>query len=119
MIAPHPNHPNTVAIADRRSLFLMDAGPRYPNDRFSAVILLNVSRSKGEITYPFVQMNSLGMYGFGELSKVYMEAVIRRDPDVEDREISWSELPESCKKTLQHVLPEFIPDVSPVIHQPN
>lgn len=107
--------PNIICFGDRQntlSVFLMDAGSDYPNDRFSAVILSNVSRHPNKTSYTFIQMNRLGMYGFGEVSKDYLDAVARQDPAVKDRGVTWSDLPVPCQSTLETLLPGFLPGPS-------
>ena len=92
----------------KADVLLLDASQAYPNDRFAAVILDNIARKPNETAYTFIHMNSLGMYGFGEFNKDYLDAVTRQEPEVTDHFISWSDLPEACQNTLKRLLPSFL-----------
>ncbi len=87
---------------------VVDAGKDYQNDRYT--IILDAPEIKtGSRThiYPYIAMNSLGMYYHGEVDAAYVEALIREDIEGE-MIISWEDLNTDCRLTARAQLRAYL-----------
>ncbi|CDQ09193.1 conserved protein of unknown function [Acidithiobacillus ferrivorans] len=91
---------------------VVDAGKDYPNDRYTIILDAPITHTKSRMhTYPYIAMNSLGMFYHGEVDYAYIEALIREDIKGE-RVISWDDLNKDCRLTARAQLRAYLEPLS-------
>lgn len=82
-------------------MVLLDAGKKAPHDQYTAVFVkASRSRAHGNITFPYLAMNSLGMYYHGELDESYLKALSTGDTGLPDTVTYWDNLPMPVKNAI-------------------
>lgn len=81
--------------------YCMDAGPEFPNDRYSAAFFTSVSFKEGDNTIPYMAMNSLGMYYHGEIQRDYLNAVMEGVHSDIDRIVPYESLPDLVRYKIR------------------
>ncbi len=93
----HPNGTESHLV----DMLLLDAGKKTPNEQYTVVFgKPSRSRAYGYTTFPYLAMNSLGMYYHGEIDESYLKALSMGDTSLPDKITHWDRLPMPVKHTV-------------------
>jgi hypothetical protein len=82
-------------------MILLDAGKKAPNEQYTAVFgKPSRSRAYGNTTFPYIAMNSLGMFYHGEIDESYLKALSMGDASLPDKVTHWDRLPMPVKHAV-------------------